>query len=85
MDIEGEAGDELREWHAKQKAKAKKWYGKNAESVKARCRQYYHDNKEKIKMANDVYVNCPKCHALLKKGCLSGHKRLNCVFRDVNQ
>ena len=82
MNNEEEACDELRAWQSKQKAKAKKWYAKNSESVKARSRKYYYDNKDKIKKANDVYVNCPKCHALLKRGCLSGHKRLNCVFRD---
>jgi hypothetical protein len=67
--------DTLEEYLHKQKVKSAKWYLKNRDSVITKQKQYYQDNKTRLKEKSLQIVRCPKCHTEVKQGSLSHHKR----------
>jgi len=57
------------------KAYLREWYQKNKERVNNKAKQYYADNKPRLKQESLRFVCCPLCGTCVRKGSLSHHKR----------
>lgn len=65
------------EWEAqmaRKKESQKQWYIKNRERLNAKAKQYFADNKPRLKKQSLETVQCPLCRSTLRRGSLSHHK-----------
>jgi len=60
---------------ARKKEAQKLWYAKNRERLNTKSKQYYVDNKAKLKKQSLEIVQCPLCGTPVRRGSLYHHKQ----------
>ena len=59
----------------RKKKSQRKWHQQNEDRLNTKGKQYYADNKARLKKESLQPVQCPLCNTCVKKSSLSHHKR----------